>query len=92
LSFPFEGYTLTLDLPFRKGTGPLFDELDRLVLDHGGRLYLAKDVTTKPEIFQAMYPRLHEFRAIKAKLDPEGKFSSRQARRLGLCPNDEAQH
>jgi FAD/FMN-containing dehydrogenase len=89
LSFPFEGYTLTLDLPFRKGTEPLFDELDRLVLDRGGRLYLAKDVTTKAEVFQAMYPRLDEFREIKAKLDPNGRFSSRQSRRLGICSNGE---
>lgn len=90
LSFPFEGYTLTLDLPFRKGTEPLFDELDRLVLDRGGRLYLAKDVTTKAEVFQAMYPRLDAFREVKAKLDPHGRFSSRQARRLGICSNGEA--
>ncbi len=92
LSFPFEGYTLTLDLPFRKGTEPLFHELDRLVLNRGGRLYLAKDVTTKAEVFQAMYPRLEEFQNIKAKLDPHGRFSSRQARRLGICANGEAKH
>jgi len=90
LSFPFEGYTLTLDLPFRKGTEPLFDELDRLVLNRGGRLYLAKDVTTKAEVFQAMYPRLDAFREIKTKLDPNGRFSSRQSRRLGICSNGEA--
>lgn len=92
LSFPFEGYTLTLDLPFRKGSEPLLDELDRLVLNRGGRLYLAKDVTTKAEVFQAMYPRLDEFRGIKAKLDPHGRFSSRQSRRLGLCLNGEAKN
>ncbi len=90
LSFPFEGYTLTLDLPFRKGAEPLFEELDRLVLNRGGRLYLAKDVTTKADVFQAMYPRLDEFRAVKAKLDPHNRFSSRQARRLGLCSNGKA--
>jgi decaprenylphospho-beta-D-ribofuranose 2-oxidase len=92
LSFPFEGYTISLDLPFRKGSEPLLDELDRLVLDRGGRLYLAKDVATKPDIFQAMYPRLDAFREVKAKLDPDGRFSSRQARRLGLCPNGVAAH
>ena len=44
LSFPRPGYTLALDLP---NTGPRLRELvarlDEIVLDHQGRLYLAKD-------------------------------------------------
>ncbi len=34
--------------------------------------------------FEAMYPRLPEFKRIKLELDPKGRFSSSQARRLGL--------
>jgi FAD/FMN-containing dehydrogenase len=37
-----------------------------------------------PETFAAMYPRLDEFRAIKARLDPDNVFSSSMARRLGI--------
>jgi decaprenylphospho-beta-D-ribofuranose 2-oxidase len=84
LSFPRDGYTLALDLPVRPGLIALLRELDRLVLDHGGRVYLAKDATTTPEAVRAMYPRLDEFRAIKARLDPRGVISSSLARRLGL--------
>jgi decaprenylphospho-beta-D-ribofuranose 2-oxidase len=55
LSFPVAGHTLTLDIPY---TGPkvieLLGDLDRIVLDHGGRVYLAKDACMKPEIFVAM--------------------------------------
>lgn len=86
LSYPAEGYTLALDLPMRPGLLELCRELDRLLLDHGGRLYLAKDATTDAETFAQMYPRLDEFRAIKGELDPEGRLSSSIARRLKLAP------
>ncbi len=85
LSFPTAGATLALDLPF---TGPpllqLLEELDRIVLDHGGRVYLAKDARLGRSAFEGMYPRVGEFRRLKQKLDPEGLFSSSLARRLGL--------
>jgi len=85
LSFPFPGYTLALDL---KNNGePLLElvrSLDQILLRHGGRLYLAKDALMSPESFAAMYPRLDEFRAVKRRIDPTGKFSSTQSRRLGI--------
>jgi decaprenylphospho-beta-D-ribofuranose 2-oxidase len=84
LSFPREGYTLALDLPVRAGLVEFLGELDRIVLRHGGRVYLAKDATTTPEAVRAMYPKLAEFQAVKAALDPRGVLSSSLARRLGL--------
>jgi decaprenylphospho-beta-D-ribofuranose 2-oxidase len=54
------------------------------LLKHGGRLYLAKDAMTSAATFQAMYPRLGEFRALKQKIDPSVRFSSSQAQRLGI--------
>jgi len=86
LSFPLPGHTLALDLPARADIRAFAAELDRIVLDHGGRLYLAKDACTTPAALRAMYPRLDEFLAVKARLDPRGLFSSSQARRLGLAP------
>jgi FAD/FMN-containing dehydrogenase len=84
LSFPREGYTLALDLPARAGVADFLRELDRLVLARGGRVYLAKDATTTPHSLRAMYPRLDEFRAVKARLDPRGVLSSSLARRLSI--------
>jgi FAD/FMN-containing dehydrogenase len=84
LSFPIEGYTLALDLPVASGLFPLLHELDRVVLSHGGRIYLAKDAVMAARTFAAMYPKLEEFRAIKNRLDPNGLLSSSQARRLAI--------
>jgi len=84
LGFPMKGLTLAVDLPRAPGIDTLLDELDRLVLDHGGRLYLAKDGSMSAETFKQMYPRLDEFQAIRQRLDPKGVLSSDQSRRLGI--------
>jgi FAD/FMN-containing dehydrogenase len=85
LSFPIEGMSLALDFPNRgERVFALLAELDRIVLDNGGRVYLAKDSCMARETFQAMYPNLDRFREIKAKYDPEQLFSSSLARRLGI--------
>jgi FAD/FMN-containing dehydrogenase len=84
LSFPLRGYTLALDIPAAHGLVPFLHELDRMTLDHGGRIYLAKDAVLRAEDFAAMYPQLDSFRAIKRKLDPKRLFSSSLARRLKI--------
>ncbi len=87
LSFPMEGYTLSLDIPRRRGLGRLLAALDRIVLEAGGRLYLAKDASLAMGAFKTMYPGLERFRSVKVALDPGGLFSSSQARRLGILPD-----
>jgi FAD/FMN-containing dehydrogenase len=85
LSFPIEGASLALDFPARSPElRGLLDELDRIVLAHGGRVYLAKDARLSPGAFREMYPQLERFREIKAKYDPDSRFASSLARRLGI--------
>ncbi len=85
LSFPVPGWTLALDFPARtRGLGPLLDELDRLVVTNGGRVYLAKDSRVSAARLEEMYPRLPEFRKFRAELDPNGTLVSDLSRRLGL--------
>ncbi|HMR94432.1 MAG TPA: FAD-binding oxidoreductase [Microthrixaceae bacterium] len=84
LSFPMSGWTLAFDAPVAAGMGGLFDELDRSVVDWGGRLYLAKDSRLDPDLLPKMYPRVDEWRAIRGELDPDGRFRSDLGRRLGL--------
>lgn len=85
LSFPAEGWTLALDIPAGlPGLAEFLDVLDGEVASVGGRLYLAKDARMRPELLPAMYPRLDDFRALRAELDPRGLFTSDLARRLSL--------
>ncbi len=86
LSFPFAGYTFAIDFPVRSGLRELLADLDRLVLDAGGRLYLGKDAFVSAQTFAQMYPRLDEWKAIKAKVDPDNVFTSDLGRRVGLIP------
>ncbi len=78
LSFPMPGTTLALDFP--NGGVPtlkLFDRLNAIVLDAGGRLYPAKDACMPRELFEHGYPRLSEFLRYR---DPG--LSSAMSRRL----------
>ena len=85
LSFPMAGYTLALDLPVRdEGLFALLDKLDKIVLRHGGRVYLAKDARLSADSFRAMYPRHSEWLKIKNAVDPQNRFSSSLARRLKI--------
>jgi decaprenylphospho-beta-D-ribofuranose 2-oxidase len=84
LSFPTEGWTLALDFPNVAELGPLFDDLDELVLAAGGRHYLAKDARLSREVFRAGYPRLDEFRAVRDELDPRRRLVTDLSRRLDL--------
>jgi decaprenylphospho-beta-D-ribofuranose 2-oxidase len=85
LSFPLPGWTLALDFPARTPLlGDLLAELDDMVLEAGGRLYLAKDSRIPAELMPRMYPRYEDFRRLRAEIDPAGVFTSDLARRLAL--------
>jgi decaprenylphospho-beta-D-ribofuranose 2-oxidase len=84
MSFPMRGWTLTVDLPVRAGLSELCDTLDELVLDAGGRHYLAKESRATAEVIQRGYPRIDEWRKVCASVDPDGVFVSDMSRRLAL--------
>ncbi|WP_027550098.1 FAD-binding oxidoreductase [Bradyrhizobium sp. Cp5.3] len=82
LSFPMPGYTLALDFPMKGDILNFLDEIDRLVVAAGGRLYLAKDARQSRATFEAGYPALQRFKAIRKSLDPAGKIRSKLSQRL----------
>lgn len=84
MSFPIEGYTLALDLPVSDSVFPMLDEIDRIVVEAGGRLYMAKDARQSRSIFEASYSRLNEFRELRRTTGADQRFNSRLATRLGI--------
>ncbi|WP_223246686.1 FAD-binding oxidoreductase [Sulfuriferula thiophila] len=85
LSFAMAGYTLALDIPLRDdGVFALLRSLDEIVLQHGGRVYLAKDAVLTPQKFRIMYPRHAEWLALKQEIDPLQRFQSSLSSRLEL--------
>ncbi|MDV2469327.1 FAD-binding oxidoreductase [Acinetobacter chinensis] len=78
LSFPQPGVTLALDFPNRgEKTLKLFHELDQIVYEAKGRLYLAKDARMPRALFESGYPGIQEFLKYR---DPG--ISSEMSRRL----------
>ncbi len=84
MAFPMEGYTLALDFPANAPTFSFLNELDAIVADHGGRLYLAKDARMGTGLLHRGYPGLAAFRDIRVRWNPAGSFRSLQAERLAL--------
>jgi FAD/FMN-containing dehydrogenase len=78
LSFPEPGITLALDFPNRgAATFKLFEQLDTIVLQAGGRLYPAKDARMPAYVFQKGFPQWQSF---SQYIDPA--FSSSFWRRV----------
>lgn len=82
LSFPLPGYTMALDFPVKGDILNFLDEIDRVVVAAGGRLYLAKDARQSRATFEAGYPALSRFNAIRKSLDPAGTIRSKLSQRL----------
>lgn len=84
LSFPEEGYTLALDFKAEPAAFELLDTLDKIVLEYGGRIYLAKDARMTETMFKSTYPNWQRFEEVRAQWHAHGHFASAQSRRLGL--------
>jgi len=84
LSFPMAGYTLAMDFKISPGVFRFLNELDRIVLDHEGRLYLAKDARMSVDVFQKGYPDWKIFSDFRKENGMAGKLESIQSLRLGI--------
>ena len=83
LSFPQPGWTLAADVAAGvPGLSRALDELDAVVAQAGGRLYLAKDSRQSPDMFARTYRGLPAWQATRQQMDPNGVFTSDLARRL----------
>ncbi|MEJ7848561.1 MAG: FAD-binding oxidoreductase [Pyrinomonadaceae bacterium] len=58
MSFPIEGYTLALDFKVSPKVFRLLDELDEIVAEFSGRVYLAKDARMSAVFFHKTYSNI----------------------------------
>ena len=85
LSFPIEGWTLAVDVPAKlPGLLDTLNSLDELVVNAGGRIYLAKDSMQSSKTFKKSYMRFEEWKSQKNILDPSNIFVSDLSRRLEI--------
>jgi len=89
LSFPMRGYTLALDFPNKLNALPLLNQLEKITLNFGGRIYLAKDACLSAQGFSSMYPQLNQFCKVLDEIDPKQKMNSDLARRLRIRQNNQ---
>ena len=74
-----------MDFPIKPGLNEFLNELDRRVLEFGGRVYTAKDSRASAETFHAMYPRIDEWIAVRRKVDPDGGVRLRHGPTFGAA-------
>ncbi|MDE0471182.1 MAG: FAD-binding oxidoreductase [Ekhidna sp.] len=70
-SFAQEGYTMAMDVKMSKQTPELVSQLDEIIYEFGGKVYLAKDAMSSKKVAGELYQK-------------KNKFMSHQAERLLL--------
>lgn len=84
LSFPGPGHTLALDFPLSDRSLALMRDLDAIVIDHGGRFYLAKDARMSATTLRRTDPRADQFADWRRRSGAAARFRSAQSERLEL--------
>jgi decaprenylphospho-beta-D-ribofuranose 2-oxidase len=84
LWFRGDGVCLAIDVAAGDRARWLFTQLDRIAVDHGARVNLAKDSRIDASTVQAVYPGYAEFRQRLHDHDPERRFDSMLRRRIGV--------
>ena len=88
ISCNLDGYSLAIDFSVndsnRAGLSNLLAELDKIVLDAGGRFYFAKDSTLNPEVTRSFLgpQTLAKLMELKLGCDPDGLLQSNLSRRI----------
>ena len=83
LSFPLEGYTLSLDFPITKNNFELMKQLDEITIKYNGQFYLAKDSRLDKETFKRSDTKFDEYSKFRNS-EMKKTFCSSQSERLGL--------
>ena len=78
LHFPIEGYTLAIDFKLSEGVFKMLDQLDEIVNECGGKIYLTKDSRMSSNTFKKQYSN---------QIKKENHINSVQSNRLNNSMN-----
>ena len=73
-----------MDFPITPSLFAFLNDLDNIVLEYGGRLYLTKDVRMSSEMFKKTYVNSENFIKFKHQIDKSNKFQSLQSKRIKI--------
>ncbi len=88
MSHAVDGFSLALDFKITNGNRQrlwkLTEKLNHIVLDAGGRFYMAKDATLAPEAFRQYLGEetIAKFLELKKRFDPDNMLESELSKRL----------
>ena len=84
LSFPIKGISLAMDFPCTPHLMNVLNHVDELLLDHDGRIYLAKDggIMERSTFMQMYKEQFEEFMETKFHYDPHCRYTSLLSQRL----------
>ena len=84
LSFPEEGYSITIDVPNNKMLKYFYIKLQKTILKINGKIYLTKDSLMSKKFFKKTYSyKLNKFLR-NFKRNKKNIFQSYQSKRLGI--------
>lgn len=84
LSFPMEGFSLAVDFKIKEGIFDFLSELDEIVINNGGRIYLTKDAHISKRTFKKGYPEYQQFLDVLDRYNISGQTESLQSKRIGI--------
>lgn len=84
LSFCQAGFTLAIDFVFNDYAKDCVAAMNQFIMQHSGRVYLAKDLLLTPEQYQIMYPNIQKWRNTVQKY--QCMMHSDLSTRLGIMP------
>ncbi len=85
LSFPKPGFSFAFDFIYKKGIEKTLLQLNEIIAEESGQVYLVKDALLSEKQFQKMYPEATQFKNQISEYN-SGRISSLLSKRLNLTP------
>jgi len=84
LNFSGDGICLTINVPAKKQTNLLFENIDKIVCKYKGLANLAKDSRLSEKVIKNMYSEFNKFKKELNNYDPEKRFYSNLRQRINV--------